>query len=285
MMSLTQAFSSNCAGCPPGDGILKIVEENPRVEAGHTTEQAPADTPKLRSGRPRGSFLPEVTGVKFPLARRGYDRKRVDDYVERVSSIVVELESRGLSRNPVRERANVGSGLADESALEASGSPDAVIERALADVGEETSAILRRALAAAEEIVAEANTEAQQLTARVEGDTRQTREEADRYREQATLDADKIESQANSKAAQTEAAAQQTREETNRYAERVKPEAEEILAQASAEAERLARERHRLSEDLRNLAEDLRRTSDALENTPSSGRPHQGVDSDSAASR
>lgn len=114
---------------------------------------------------------------------------------------------------------------------------------------------------------------------------RQTREEADRYREQATVDAEKIESQANSKAVEAEAAAQQTREETNRYAERIKAEAEEILAQVSAEAERLARERHRLTEGLRNLAEDFRRTSDALASSLDPDPPHQGVDSDSAAGR
>ncbi|MGI8557661.1 MAG: hypothetical protein ACR2ND_05045 [Solirubrobacteraceae bacterium] len=131
-------------------------------------------------------------------------------------------------------------------------------------MGEETSAILRRAVAAAEEIVADANTQAKQLAARVEDETRQSREEADRYREQAALDADKIESQANSKAAQAEAAAQQAREEASRYAERIKDEAEEVLAQASADAEQLAHERHRLSEDLHNLADDFRRTSDAL---------------------
>jgi len=262
-----------------GDGILRIVEEDPRVVADHTTEQALAgEHPKMRSGGPHGSFLPDVTGVNFPVARRGYDRKRVDHYVERVSSIVVELESRGLSRNSGRERA-VRPGLVNESPPEASGSPDAVIERALADVGEETSAILRRALAAAEEIVDEANMEAKQLAARVEGETQQTREEADCYREQATLDADKIVSQTNSEAAQAEAVAHRTREEANQYAERVKDEAEEVLAQAYSEAERLTRERRRLTEGLRNLADDFRRTADAL--APDPDRSHQGSDSDS----
>src|SRR5579884_4120919 len=157
-------------------GILARVEEDPRgapAEAGNGETQAPKV--ELRPARGR-TFLPEVTGVEFSSARRGYDRAEVDQFVERVSRIVVELE--------------------------AMRSPDAVIERALADVGEETSAILRRARKAAEEIIAEAQAHAREHTAQAEAQTRQLREDADHYNARVRADGDHALSEARAEAAQ-----------------------------------------------------------------------------------
>ena len=263
------------------------MEEDPRVTPSeHTTERAPAGKSDLRSGRPHRSFLPDVTGVDFPLSRRGYDRDRVDQYIERVSRIVVELE--------------------------ASRSPDAAIERALADVGEETSAILRRARSAAEDVLAEAMAEAQQLASRAQAEAQQTRAEADRHREQGRADAEKIRAQANSEAAQraaeVEAEAQRAGEETDRYRERVKGEAENVLARAHQEAEQLraraatdaqrtreeadryrqegradteqlVQERLGLIEDLHKLADRFHRTADlALEHIQRAEESVEGED-------
>jgi hypothetical protein len=219
------------------------VEEDPRVTPSeHATERGPAAKPDLRSGRTHRSFLPDVTGVDFPLSRRGYDRNRVDQYIERVSRIVVELE--------------------------ASRSPDAAIERALADVGEETSAILRRARGAAEDILAEAMAEAQQLAARAQAEAQQTRAEADRHREQGRADAENIRAESNSEAAQRaaemEAEAQRAREETDRYRERVKGEAENVLAEAHQEAEQL----------LARAAADGQRTREEADRYREEGRAH-----------
>ena len=116
-------------------------------------EESVAKT-EIKPARGR-TFLPEVTGVEFSMARRGYDRAEVDQYVERISRIVVELE--------------------------AMRSPDAVIERALADVGEETSSILRRARKAAEEIIADAEAHAGSSATQAEAEVAGMREDADRY--------------------------------------------------------------------------------------------------------
>ena len=119
------------------------MEEDPRgAAAGPGQSEQLASKTELRPARGR-TFLPDVTGVEFSGSRRGYDRAEVDRYVERVSRIVVELE--------------------------AMRSPDAVIERALADVGEETSAILRRARKAAEEIIADAQAHAMDQTTQADG--------------------------------------------------------------------------------------------------------------------
>src|SRR5579884_420901 len=157
-------------------GILARVEEDPRgapAEAGNGETQAPKV--ELRPARGR-TFLPEVTGVEFSGARRGYDRAEVDQFVERVSRIVVELE--------------------------AMRSPDAVIERALADVGEETSAILRRARKAAEEIIGDAEDHARERNAQVEAHAREQREEADRYSARVRADAEQVLKEAREEAEQ-----------------------------------------------------------------------------------
>jgi len=228
-------------------GILAQVEDEPRgtspgPEGG---EAAATSKPELRPPRGR-SFLPELTGVEFSASRRGYDRTEVDRYVERVSRIVVELE--------------------------AMRSPDAVIERALADVGEETSAILRRARKAAEEIIADAETQAGERNAQAEAEARQLREEADRYSARVKADAESVMKDARAEAdqvgAQAAAEAQRTREEADHYRDQV-----------TAHIESLAQERHRLIEDLRKLADQFHRTADrALEQIPSRDIAYDGIE-------
>lgn len=236
-------------------GILDVVEEDPRAapaEAESSDEQAPRT--ELRPARGR-TFLPDVTGVEFSMARRGYDRAQVDQFVERVSRIVVELE--------------------------AMRSPDAVIERALADVGEETSAILRRARKAAEEIIADAEATARERGAQAEARSREMREEADHYSARVRAEAERVLSEAGSEAeeilgeARNQAAG--VREEASTEAKRVRGDADRYRAQVSAHIEQLAGDRHRLIEDLRKLADQFHRTADrALEQIPSHDISYEG---------
>jgi DivIVA domain-containing protein len=206
---------------------------------------------ELRPARGR-TFLPEVTGVEFPSSRRGYDREEVDRYVERVSRIVVELE--------------------------AMRSPDAVIERALADVGEETSSILRRARKAAEEIIADAENHARERSAAAEAQARELREDADRYSARTRAEAEQVLSNARSEAREIEA--QATAE-----ADRVREDADRYREQVSNHIDQLARERHRLIEDLRKLADQFHRTADrALEQIPSHEPAYEGIEGNGAAS-
>lgn len=201
---------------------------------------------ELRPARGR-TFLPEVTRVEFSASRRGYDRAEVDRYVEKVSRIVVELE--------------------------AMRSPDAVIERALADVGEETSAILRRARKAAEEIIADAEAQARDRGEQVEAQTRELREDADRYGARIKADAEEVLNEARSEADQilAEAQAEESRllDDATTEAMRTREDADRYRAQVSAHVQQLAQERHRLVEDLRRLADQFHRTADrALEQIP-----------------
>jgi len=198
--------------------------------------KTPVARTELRPARGR-TFLPEVAGVEFSLARRGYDRAEVDQYVEKISRIVVELE--------------------------AMRSPDAVIERALADVGEETSSILRRARKAAEEIIADAEAHAGSRAAEADAQAAQTREEADRYSSRVKAESDQVLAEAREQARQT--AGQAATE-----AKRQREQADAYEARVTAHIEQLAQERHRLIEDLRRLADQFNRAADrALEQMPS----------------
>lgn len=196
------------------------------MEDPHGVDRTPdegtaASKPDFRPARGR-SFLPEVTGIEFSHSRRGYDREQVDQYVERVSRIVVELE--------------------------ALRSPDAVIERALADVGEETSTILRRARTAAEEIESDASAHAQRLTDAAEAQGRQIAEQAEAH------------------------------------GERIRAEADDYEDRVAVHVEQLAHERQRLVEELRKLADSLHRTAErAVEEAPGRQPAHAAVSDRSGA--
>src|SRR5579864_5753060 len=162
-----------CAGRRRG-AYSEAVADELREDAGAQNSEASAPRAEFRPARGR-TFLPDVTGVEFASSRRGYDRDQVDQYVERISRIVVELE--------------------------AMRSPDAVIERALADVGEETSAILRRARKAAEEIIAHAEARARELREEADHYSARVRGEAEEVLSEARAEADQIISEAKDEAA------------------------------------------------------------------------------------
>ncbi len=227
-----------CAGRGRGP-YSQAVDHEPHDGPPPESAEALGARTDLRPARGR-TFLPELTGVEFASSRRGYDRAEVDHYVERVSRIVVELE--------------------------AMRSPDAVIERALADVGEETSSILRRARKAAEEIIADAESHARERTAAAEVQARELREDADRYGARIRSEAEQVLSDARAQAGEIEAQA-------GAEARRVREDADGYREQVSNHIDQLARERHRLIEDLRKLADQFHRTADrALEQIPS----HEG---------
>src|SRR5215217_8665031 len=86
----------------------------------------------------------EIRDPSFPGAVRGYDRRAVDAYVERVNGLIAELQ--------------------------VSGSPPAAVRHALDRVGEQTSGILQHARQTAEEITTSAREEAEETTARAKAE-------------------------------------------------------------------------------------------------------------------
>ena len=79
--------------------------------------------------------LSVVADIDFPIVLRGYDRDRVDAYVEKTSQLVAELQT--------------------------TRSPEAAVRRALERVGEEVSGILQRAHDTGSRITAQSRSEAE----------------------------------------------------------------------------------------------------------------------------
>ena len=97
---------------------------------------------------------------------RGYDRNAVDKYVADVAQIVAELESNQLREN--------------------------VVQRALDEVGEQTSSILQRAHETAEEIEVRSRSQAEGRLQRAEQDAELLRRDAERYAEELAAETQRL---------------------------------------------------------------------------------------------
>jgi cell division initiation protein len=132
-------------------------EETQRTQARQPT---PAEVARRRFQR--ASAAERVQAAEFPIVLRGYDREAVDRYVEDVTRMVAELESR-----QTREE---------------------VVQRALNDVGEQTAGILQRAHEAAEEITARARAEAEGTMQRAKAEAEATRRDAEAFAERLVIE-------------------------------------------------------------------------------------------------
>ena len=143
----------------------------------------------------RPAAAAEIRERTFPVAVRGYDRDAVDQFVQEMAALVSELESMQ--------------------------SREAVIQRALDEVGEETAGILQRAHETADEIAARSRAQAEGRIQRAEREADIARREADQYAQQVIVD---------------------TRllwEERQRLIEDIRQLADEVLATADDAAERI----------------------------------------------
>jgi DivIVA domain-containing protein len=192
-----------------------------------------------------------IRDPSFPGSVRGYDRRSVDAYVERVNRLIAELQ--------------------------VSGSPRAAVRHALERLGEQTSSILQRARETAEEITASAREEAEDITARAraEGDeiltsarreaaeaVSRARADADAALAAAGAEADEVLTSARDESESTVARARLDAEQRTRSAE------EEIASlQERAEAERHAMrtDMGAISEERRVLIDELRRIAGRLD--------------------
>jgi DivIVA domain-containing protein len=160
----------------------------------------------------------DILDISFPVSVRGYDRRAVDAYIERVNRVIAELK--------------------------VSASPPAAVRHALEQAGEKVQGLLQAAREAAEEITASARQEAEESTARAKAETAalvvNTSAEADRVK----AEADELITNARTEADDTVAKA--------------KAEADELLADARAEAQNtLARSQAEAHERLQRLQEEL----------------------------
>jgi DivIVA domain-containing protein len=195
--------------------------------------------------------LPEdIRDPSFPTAVRGYDRRAVDAYVERINGLIAELQ--------------------------VSGSPRAAVRHALDRVGEQTSGILQHARGTAEEITTSAREEAEETTARAKAEAQdittaaqgqasdtiaRASAEADELVASARAEADAILARANDQSENTLARARIEAEARVRQVEEeiasLRNDAEARMRALQADVAAISDERHALLEDIRMIAARL----------------------------
>lgn len=156
----------------------------------------PRDRAPTKSVPPREASAAErVRAADFPTAMRGYDREAVDAFVDQVAELIDTLESRQAR--------------------------ETVVQRALEEVGEETSAILKQAHESADDITARSRSKAE-----------------DRV-EVARQEAAVITREAQQEAAELKRETEDLQDERANLIEDLRRTAGEILAVAKAAADRL----------------------------------------------
>jgi DivIVA domain-containing protein len=116
-------------------------DDTDRTDQPHGEPEPPGPSAPARDDVPDN-----LRAVSFHSAVRGYDRREVDRYVERVNRVIAELE---MTR-----------------------SPESAVRHALERVGEQTSGILQHARQTADEITHTASSEAEETTARAKAEAR-----------------------------------------------------------------------------------------------------------------
>jgi DivIVA domain-containing protein len=188
----------------------------------------PEETERPGFGALLSDVPAEIRDVSFSSAVRGYDRREVDAYVERVNRVIAELE---ISR-----------------------SPQSAVKHALDRVGEQTSGVLQRAREVAEELTSTALAEAEHATRRAKVEAEETiekaRMQAHQLRGQSKEEADEILAGARTEATESVKRAEQ-------QARTLHADAEARLHTLKADIEAAAEERRRVLDELRRTASDL----------------------------
>ena len=215
--------------------------DNERTDTGQSHNEQPLSEPAqgLEVSELRDYVPPDMRDVSFPSGVRGYDRRAVDAYVEKVNTVIAELE---VSR-----------------------SPQAAVRHALDRVGRQTSGILQTARESADEISASAWAEADRTTARANAKAEELSARANAEAEESIARA-KAEAEETRAGAKTEAdeVLARSRAEAAERLQRLEQEiatlqeqAETRLRKLDLDTEAVRRERAELIDEVRDLAARL----------------------------
>jgi DivIVA domain-containing protein len=222
--------------------------QDPRASKSSGERQGPSS----ESAKPAafGSLLSDVPSdirdVSFPTVVRGYDRREVDAYVERVNRVIAELE---ISR-----------------------SPQAAVKHALDRVGEQTSGVLQRAREVAEELTSTALAEADHAT-------RRAKVEAEEMIENARMQAHQVRGQSKEEAEEIIARARAEAAESLKRAEEqvrtLQDGAEGRLRALQADIQASADARRKVLDELRRTAAELDEFASGAINSFRGGERHE----------
>jgi DivIVA domain-containing protein len=203
-------------------------------------------------GEVRAHLPADIRDVSFPVSVRGYDRRAVDAYIQRVNRVIAELE---VSRSPQAAVRHAVDRVADQT--------KAILQQAR----ESAEKITTTAREEAEEIMATAKAEAAELVVNASAEADRSRAEAEQAVASAAAEADDILTRSRSEAERIIA---RSREEA---AERLRRSEEEVAAlQDQAEArmhalhadtEAVWNQRHELLGEIHRMAARLQEVASA----------------------
>jgi DivIVA domain-containing protein len=207
--------------------ILRAVVDDEVSKADERSKHSPAAPEQKQSFGALRHYVPQdILDISFPVSVRGYDRRAVDAYIERVNRVIAELK--------------------------VSASPPAAVRHALEQAGEKVQGLLQAAREAAEEITASARQEAEESSARAKA-------EAAEFVVNTSAEADRVKTEADELIANA-------RTEADATLAKAKTEAAELLADARAEAQNtLARSQAEADERLQRSQEELAALRDQAE--------------------
>jgi len=174
--------------------------------------------------------IDRIRGATFPLARRGYEKREVDRFLDEIADW---LESGG----------------GDQARTE-------LVRRDLQRIGQQTAKVLTDAHDAGERIKAEAADNAQKSASATAAEAKRLREEANRYASEARAAAD---SDAKQVRAEADGYSQEVRAEVDAYSTQVRTEAD---AYAKSTRERADAYGTKLREEVEEAAAGIRSRAD-----------------------
>jgi cell division septum initiation protein DivIVA len=240
-----------------------VAGSEPPHRAHHEEELASRSPPPPGGLKDVRDPLPDdIRDPSFPAAVRGYDRRAVNVYVERVNTLIAELQ--------------------------VSGSPRAAVRHALDRVGEQTSGILQRARETAEEITTGAREEAEETIGRAKAEAHDIATAAERQAgdkiSRATAEAEELVAGARTEADellvrandQSESTLAKARIEAEARARQVEEEIASLREDAEARMRSLQADIAAISDERRTLLDDVRRIAARLEAVVAEAGPADG---------
>jgi DivIVA domain-containing protein len=193
------------------------------------------------SGHIRAHVPAEIRNASFPVAVRGYERRAVDTYVERVNRVIAELE---VTR-----------------------SPQAAVRHAVERVGEQTKAILDEARESAERIIGTARAEADEILGKAKAEAAElvvdASSEADRLRAEGEELTSRTQADAEEIVARARAEAAEHVRQSEAELAALRESAQARMRELQADTGNVWNERMELLADIEQLATRLREAAGA----------------------
>lgn len=216
-----------------------VAEDSPST--GHESEEE-----QSRPREPKARVPADIRNVSFPVGVRGYDRRAVDAYVQRVNRVIAELE---VSRSPQAAVRHAVDRVTEQTKTILQEARESA-ERITATAHEEADQILAAAKAEAADLVVNASAESDRLGTEAEKALAAARAEGEGILTRSREEAEKIVADARGEAAEA-------RRRSEEQLAALQAEAEARLRELQADTERVWSERRELLGDIHGMAARL----------------------------